>query len=189
MKATVFGVGVNDAGYPVARKVNGKQVMCHFYSTWRNMIKRCYCKKYQEIKPTYIGCSVDPEWLTFSNFKRWMEKQDWQGKHLDKDIIISGNKVYSPNSCAFVDQLTNSFIADAAAIRGRCAVGVYFYGRYNKFSANCGNPFTKKREFLGYFDSEVDASNAYLKRKREHAVNLATIQSDERVMVALLRMY
>lgn len=27
------------------------------------------------------------EWNTFSNFKNWMEKQNWEDKQLDKDII------------------------------------------------------------------------------------------------------
>lgn len=189
MKSTVYGVGINDADYPVARKVRGRQIICPIYSTWRNMIKRCYCKKYLASKPTYIGCSVCDEWLIFSNFKSWMDKQDWQGKQLDKDIIKIGNKVYSPETCAFVDRGTNMFLVDAGAIRGNYHAGVYLYGRYNKFSVNCGNPFTKKRDFLGYFDCEKQATAAYIAKKKEHAIRLAGLQTDKRVADALMSLY
>jgi len=39
-----------------------------------------------------------------------MERQDWEGKHLDKDILIPGNKIYSPDRCIFVSSLINLLI-------------------------------------------------------------------------------
>ena len=27
---------------------------------------------------------------SFSNFKRWMERQDFEGMHLDKDLLFEG---------------------------------------------------------------------------------------------------
>ena len=91
----VCGVGINDADYAVVEwetigYVNGKQNQkrvweCPYYKVWGSMLKRCYSDKYQERYQTYKGCTVSEEWLTFSNFKNWMEKQDWEGKHLDKE--------------------------------------------------------------------------------------------------------
>lgn len=91
-KKLVCGVGVNDASYAVNPLINGKQVMCWIYKKWKSMIHRCYDSKIQARQPAYIGCSVCEEWLTFSNFKLWMEAQDWQGKELDKDILTAGSK-------------------------------------------------------------------------------------------------
>ena len=199
IRKLVCGVGVNDADYVVRRfetigYVNGKRKQkliwfCPFYRTWTNMIKRCYSVKTQNNQPTYIGCSVSKEWLTFSNFKAWMMTQDWEGKQLDKDLLIEGNKVYSPETCVFVDPIVNSFTIDSGASRGEWLIGVYWHKGANKFKSNCSNPFTKKREFLGYFDCEQEAHEAWLKRKLELAHELAAIQTDSRVAEALINRY
>lgn len=74
------------------------------------MLERCYSEKLLESNPSYIGTSVCSEWLYATAFKEWMEKQNWQGKSLDKDIIVPGSKLYSPDTCAFVSQATNLFV-------------------------------------------------------------------------------
>ena len=97
-KKLVYGVGINDADYSVAKTevighVDGKRKQkrvwgCPYYEVWANMLKRCYSAKCQGKQPTYKGCSVSEEWLRFSNFGRWMEVQDFEGKQLDKDLAI-----------------------------------------------------------------------------------------------------
>lgn len=195
----VCGVGVNDADYVVQRKettgyVDGKRKqkqvwMCPYYRTWKAMIERCYSVKYQEQYPTYKGCSVSEEWLKFSAFKAWMEKQDWEGLQLDKDLLIEGNKVYSAGTCVFVTPMVNSFTLDSAADRGEWLIGVYWDKGKNKFKSNCRNPFTKKLEHLGYFTCEEEAHRVWRKRKLELAHELAAIQTDTRVAEALINRY
>lgn len=116
----VCGVGINDADYATQGrdKITGKRWWCPYYSRWHSMIKRCYSEKYQEKNPTYKGCAVCEEWLYFSNFKRWVEEQDWKGKHLDKDFLVEGNKVYGPDTCVFMDGSLNTFTTLRAALRG-----------------------------------------------------------------------
>lgn len=172
-----------DADYVVGKMIGGKLVMCRFYMTWRDMIKRCYSEKFQVKHPTYIGCSVCEEWLTFSNFKKWMEANPWEGKEIDKDIIKCGNKIYCPQFCAFVDSVTNSFITENGASRGSLKIGVRI--RNGKYIAECRNPFTKKKETLGSFLSEDQAYAAWIKRKKELAIGLSLNQSDKRVSEAL----
>lgn len=195
----VFGVGINDAGY-VVRKwetvgyVDGKQKqkmvwICPFYRVWHSMLNRCYSSKYQESKPTYKGCSVSEEWLTFSNFRAWMVTQDWQGKQLDKDLLFEGNKVYSAEACAFVSHSVNSFTTDSGAARGDWLIGVSWDKGRGKFKSQCCNPLTKRREFLGRFTREQDAYDAWLKRKLELAKELAAMQTDPRVAEALIARY
>ena len=72
----VFGFGVNDADYIVNLRRNGKLSRCKIYTRWHEMLKRCYCDKYQYKNPTYIGCYVCDDWLIFSNFKRWVENHN-----------------------------------------------------------------------------------------------------------------
>lgn len=109
MKKMLFGVGINDADYPVTTNKDGKSVSCPFFSKWSWMLYRCYDPVTLNNNPRYRGCFVCDEWLTFSNFKKWMEAQEWEGMELDKDIIIEGNKTYCPEACAFVHLRTNRF--------------------------------------------------------------------------------
>lgn len=195
----VYGVGINDADYVVSKSetigyVDGKQKqklvwICPYYKTWKDMLKRCYSAKLQELYPTYIGCSVAAEWLTFSKFRAWMVTQDWEGMQLDKDILIEGNKVYGPDTCVFVTQAVNLFTIDRGNDRGDWLIGVYLDKTAGKFRAQCCNPFTKKSEHVGLFTTEQEAHNAWAKRKLELAHELAAIQTNPRVAKALIDRY
>ena len=198
-KKLVYGVGINDADYAVQKfetigYVGGKQKWklvwsCAYYRAWTSMLKRCYSAKLQERYPTYIGCTVAKEWHTFSNFRCWMESQDWEGKHLDKDLLFEGNKIYSTETCVFVTQTVNLFTNDNGAKRGENPIGVDWDKNAGKFKSRCSNPFTKKQEHLGYFTCEQEAHNAWKKRKLELAHELAAIQTDPRVAKALIDRY
>ena len=198
-KKLVYGVGINNADY-VTQKfetigfVGGKQKqklvwVCPYYRAWRSMLERCYSAKLQERHPTYKGCTVSEEWLTFSNFRNWMAAQNWKGLQLDKDLLIDGNKIYSADNCVFVTPMVNSFTTDRGAARGEWLIGVYLNKESEKFLARCNNPFTKKCEYLGCFDCEQEAHNAWAKRKLELAHEIAAIQTDERISKALIDRY
>lgn len=185
----VYGAGLNDANYEIGKKVDGKLVICRFYSRWAHMISRCYNKKHHLKQPTYENCTVCEEWLSFSNFKAWMEQQDWEGKELDKDLLFIGNKLYSPETCVFVSSTTNGFTLDCRATKGDWPIGVSFHKFHNKFGARCQNPFIKKLEHLGYFECPQMAHEAWRKRKHELACQLADLQTDDRVANALRTRY
>jgi hypothetical protein len=197
-KKLVCGVGINDADYIVMIKEtigyeNGKQKqkfvwICPFYSRWRLMIQRCYSVKYQEKFPTYKGCFVCKEWLTFSKFRQWMQNQDWGGKQLDKDILVPGNKVYSPDTCVFVEKRVNVFLTESTASRGQHLIGASLDKTLNKFHAYC-NDGSGKKKHLGLFDTELEAHKAWLAFKLEQAKILAAEQSDPRVAKALIERY
>lgn len=195
----VCGIGINDADYVVQRKettgyVGGKQKqktvwVCPFYRTWKHMLERCYSDKLQDEYPTYKGCTVSDDWLTFSVFRSWMEKQNWKGGQLDKDLLFEGNKIYSAETCVFISPMANTFVNDRGAARGEWLIGVYWEEGRNKFRSQCSNPFTKKVEHLGRFNSEQEAHQAWLRRKLELAHLLAAEQTDPRVAEALIARY
>ena len=108
---------------------------------------------------------------------------------MDKDILVEGNKLYSAETCVFVDRRTNTFLIDRGAARGEWPIGVSKKKSSGKFQANCRNTFSGKGEYLGYFDSPVDAHCAWRKRKHELACKLAEIQDDPRVSAALIRRF
>ncbi len=158
-KKMIHGHGINDADYVVYPTINGKQVMCKFYQTWCDLLKRVYSNKWHEKYPTYKGCTVCEGWLTFSIFKAWMEQQDWKNKHLDKDILFPNNKHYSPETCVFVTQSINKFLADNGTSRGEYMIGVCWNKNVNKFQANIRH--NGKKKYLGYYLIEQDAHNAW----------------------------
>ena len=170
MNKLVFGVGVNDLGYRTqvyeyvtengGERVRKPVFKCKYYAAWKRMLERCYSKKFLERNPSYIGTSVCSEWLSATTFRKWMEKRDWQGKSLDKDIIVPRSKLYSPETCAFVLNETNLFVIASDASRGDYPVGVYLHKPTGKYKACCNNPFTGKREHLGYFSTPEEAHEA-----------------------------
>ena len=199
MKKLVFGVGVNDLPYRTqvwewVTENGGKRIRkcvftCKYYTVWKGMLERCYSQKYLESRPSYIGTSVCNEWVYASEFKKWMEQQDSQDKCLDKDIVVPRSKLYSPETCAFVLQATNSFVTASNASRGDYPIGVYLFKETGKYKAQCGNPFTREREHLGYFSTPEDAHEAWRKRKHELAQLVAATESDPRVVEALKKRY
>ena len=191
----VYGVGVNDADYVLTRyeKIDGKyrQVwICPFYQKWRHVLERCYSETFLSKNPTYRGCSVCDEWLTFSNFKTWMEQQDWQGKHLDKDLLKEGNRVYCPEYCIFVDILLNSFVTDRRNARGRYMIGVTYKTPAGTYISQCCN-LSGHAEVQGRFNTELEAHLAWKKRKHELACQLADSEycTDPRLAEALRTRY
>ena len=158
------------------------------YSVGRHARKMLQ-QKYLESNPTYIGTSVCRDWLSATAFKKWMTQQDWQGKSLDKDIIVPRSKLYSPDTCAFVLEATNSFVTASDASRGGYPVGVDLHKGTGKYRARCGNPFTGKGEHLGYYSTQEEAHEAWRKRKHELAQLVAATESDPRVVEALKKRY
>ena len=180
----IFGVGINDAEYLTQTKLNGKTVACPFYMRWKSMITRCYSSNYHKQFPTYKECTVCEEWLVFSVFKSWMKHQDWEENQLDKDLIVPGNKIYSPETCVFISAPLNYLLLDCGANRGKYKQGVHFNKPYKMFCASCcidGSQIT-----IGYFKTENEASSAYNKFKKEHVINIAMSQNNVILRQALL---
>lgn len=184
MRRPLFGIANNDANYIVQPIVSGKQVVCPIYQIWKDMLKRSYSQKFQEKNPTYAGCSVDNEWLTFSNFRRWVKKQEWENKQLDKDILIIGNKEYSPGRCVFVSRLVNNLLTDSAASRGNLPQGIYLDNKEGRYKAQCSAKGKVKN--LGYFNTVPEAELAYLEFKALHVETIASGEPDN-VKNGLLR--
>lgn len=182
-RTPIYGIGINDADY----KTQGDNP-CPFYRKWKHMLERCYSKHMLSRRPTYEEVSVCEEWHLFSNFKAWMEKQDWEGKHLDKDILVP-SKVYSPKTCVFIPRKVNSFVVSAQKIRGDYLIGVSVWSeRPEYYAACCNNPFTGKMDKLGRFDDEMSAHIAWRTKKLSHLERLKEEYSlSEDIVAGILR--
>ncbi len=107
MYPSVCGVGYLGDGEHRSM-VNGKK--SKMYRTWHNMLNRCYSDAYKETHKTYKGCSVCSEWHNYQNYANWHidnYPNDGASYQLDKDILIHGNKIYSPDTCLFVSAQQN----------------------------------------------------------------------------------
>lgn len=185
-KRLVYGHGINDADYAVNPMMNGKRYNdCPYYTKWMSMLTRCYSDKLHQKNPTYRDATVCEEWLTFSVFKQWMEKQDWQGKELDKDIITPGNKHYAPEHCVFVSRALNQLLTTRDASRGKYPQGVDWHKRDKKFRASIRIEGESKH--IGYYDSVAEAEEAYLDAKMNTLLWYSKLQTDERIADGLVQ--
>lgn len=185
----VCGVGINDADYPVRVKTAEGYKQCPFYTTWKSMLSRCYLQGRKGKYPTYDDCYVSKEWHRFSNFRAWMETQDWEGKALDKDIKVRGNREYSPDKCCFVDRLVNSFVGSEENIKGNLMKGITGRTSAGRYIVKCVDPLGRFTSYLGVFNTEEDGNRAYLLKKQEYSKDLALTVGDESIAEALRKRF
>ena len=173
-KRLVYGVGVNNLNEPV--KINRK--VLKFYDVWKAMIRRCYSEKSHIKRPTYIGCSVCDEWLILSNFKEWFNIHYREDMELDKDILIPGNKIYSPETCRFVPGYINNLLTNSGAIRGELPCGVVAqkpssHGQINTtYTARCRDGHGGMRRKT--FKTVAEARQWYITTKKKVVSEQAT---------------
>lgn len=160
----VLGVGINDADYTTKLTKNKKIIWrCPFYTKWEHMLERCYSVKYHKKYPTYIGCSVCPEWHYFSKFRSWMENQKWEGLALDKDLLVKGNRVYGPDTCCFIPQAINSlFYSPKNKKKSNLPNNVYLQ-QSGKYSVQIF--ISRKRQYYKLFSSFKEACICALEKK------------------------
>lgn len=170
MSKLIFEVGYNSRGSHKAFS-DGKQTNGYF--VWRSMIERCYSAKYHEKCPTYIGCSVANEWHDFQDFAEWFYNNPYtdKGYHLDKDILIKGNKVYSSETCCLVPQELNKLLTSRDRARGVYPEGVSLKKGQSRFLSQIS--IEGKRKHLGYFDCPNKAHQAYKKAKERNVRDMA----------------
>ena len=177
---SVYGVGIT--GLEPTRDENGK--MLDSYKCWQGMLKRCYSVKYQEKYQTYKGCSVCTDWLYYSNFKKWYDDNYYEidGKisQLDKDILIKGNKVYSPNTCVFVPNFINTLFTKNQNRRGELPIGVSYYKRNKKYRTQLSMYKDGKstQKFLGYYNTSNEAFEVYKRAKEDYIKEVADEYKD-----------
>ena len=184
---SVYGVGILGTKYLAS--INGVQTK--EYKLWCCMLVRCYSDSFKKKQPTYEGCEVSENFKSYEYFYEWCNKQigfgnkDW---HLDKDLLIKGNKVYSENTCVFLPKEINSLLTKREALRGENLIGVS-WSKTNKAFVAMVNKNKGKSEHLGYFKTEIEAFNTYKQAKEafvKEQANKFKSQIDPRAYNALM---
>lgn len=161
----VGGVGINDAPFVVAPTIANTKLKHPAYQAWQDILKRCYNGTYKENKPTYKDVTCCTEWLTFTTFSIWFKDNYKHGYYLDKDLLVKGNKIYSPNTCVFVSVDVNNFILVNQNNLRSLPLGVDLYSN-SRFRAR----ISSKGIILGVFDTPEEAHKEWQKAKLEQAI-------------------
>lgn len=171
---TIYNIGFLGEG-----KYNSKDYP-YIYRKWYDMLKRCYDPYYLNKYPTYIDCYVCEEWHCYQNFVKWWEENVYncnnERMELDKDILIKGNKIYSPNTCIIVPKRINYLFIKCDKSRGKYPIGVSWDKKGNKFTVQCrilNKENNNKRIHLGYYDTSEEAFLAYKQFKENYIKQIA----------------
>ena len=172
IKRTVRGVGYNSGG---AYKTNEHGRPTKVYSLWQGMIERCYNPKQLIRRPNYVGCTVDERWHDFQVFAIWYDNHPYKdlGYQLDKDILVQGNKLYSPETVCLVPRELNMLFTSATRARGKYPQGVNYYEPLDNYCAAVRA--NGKSKHLGYFDCQDKAHEVYKKAKEAHVKEMADL--------------
>lgn len=155
--ASLSGVGYIGIGYcPYPLSMQYKK----HYKIWGAVLSRCYSPISVEKFPTYKNVTVCEEWLNFQNFAKWFDinynPETMKGWQLEKDILVKGNKIYSPETCCFVPAEINNLFTKRNISRGKHPIGVHKSD--NKFISQFSS---KTKNYIGSFDTPEEAFQAY----------------------------
>ena len=142
--------------------------------------------KKQETSPLYLGCYST--FTDFQDFAEWCQDQIGylEGFHLDKDLLLRGNKEYGKDTCVFLPQEVNKLLTKRDRFRGEYPLGVQADRGSIRASCHTG---TGRATVLGYFKNPVKAFEVYKKFKENHMKEVAQqwkSQIDPRAYQALM---
>ena len=159
----VHGVGINNKTRPTTK--NGRK--SKEYSLWVDMLSRCYSKE----MPSYSDCTVSENFKSYSYFYDWCQNQIGFGVKdfdIDKDLLVTGNRVYSENTCCFIPAKINRTISVYRKPNEYLPSGVLKNGNLDEYRVRVSG------KVIGYYASIDEAFCAYKSEKeriiKEYAV-------------------
>lgn len=175
---SVYGNGM--IGIKYRAKINGK--MTKEYDAWHDMLRRCYDKKWKEEHPCYEDVKCCEEWLLYENFYDWLHSQEnfeqwYNGERwvVDKDILVKGNKIYSPETCCLVSHDINTLFCKRDRDRGEFPLGVCYNRKLDKYNAKLSMNIFYERKYerqLGSYPTPEDAFYLGYKPEKEKYIKL-----------------
>lgn len=152
------------------------------YRIWFDMLKRCYNEKYLTKEPSYKDCVVCEEWLNYYNFYKWWDKNYYEipneRMELDKDILVKGNKIYSPHTCCFVPQKINGLFIKCKNRRGKYLIGVSLntnkrlFGKEYPYLVRCS---VNNKTISKYFKTQEEGFMFYKEQKENEIKRIANL--------------
>lgn len=143
-------------------------------ASYKGMFERCCDEKALKKHPTYLGCRICEDWSNFQVFAKWFNDNKWTNEeklYVDKDILIKGNKLYSPNTCILVPSQINKLFIKSDSMRNGL-IGTWLNPKSNRYVSQC-NQGCKTNRNIGTFDTEIEAFNAYKEVKERYIKQIA----------------
>ena len=184
---SVYGIGIVGNKYLISEGCRGTKE----YVLWKDVLRRCYSDDFKKKQPTYKACEVSDKFKSYEYFYEWCHSQigfGVDGFEIDKDLLIKGNKVYSEDSCVFLPAEINMVLVKCTASRGEYLIGVSWCNTKKAFVARVRKN-KGKSEWLGLFNTEIEAFNAYKEAKEvfvKEQANKFKSQIDPRAYEALM---
>lgn len=156
------GKGANGSRNIIGSKIRVPKVNQNLRFKHSALLRRLLSENAKAKNSSYQGVIISDDWLDFDSFLSWAEKQighehkDW---HIEKDILVKGNKKYSSETCCFVPLRVNILFTSRSSERGECPIGVHLEKKTGKYIASCRDG--KQKVKLGRYDTPEDAFYAY----------------------------
>lgn len=154
---TVEGVGFHGVGRHTTREREK-------YNSWASMIARCYRPQVKAKYPNYELCTCSDEWKCYQNFGDFFEADQYRKKgwHLDKDLLVPGNKLYSAETCVFLPPALNSLVMYKTSKTESGFKGVWYDTKYKRYLAQCRVFGKEGVKTLGRYDTAEEASQVVM---------------------------
>ena len=150
---------------------------------YANMRNRCYSRAYQEKRQWYRGCTVCDEWMDpehgLDRFGAWCNANYYiiEGEgtmEIDKDILVKGNKVYSPETCLFVPKRINCMFSGSSrknenGLPMEVQYNAHLQQYYPVLTGIDGKDIISRE----YFDNPEDAWQLYAQYKTDYVKTIA----------------
>lgn len=162
MAILIYGVGVVGMKKIHTRR-NGIVTVDPIYKSWSRMLERGYSERYK-VRPTYKDVTVCEEWHFFPTFREWALDNGFDTSlELDKDMLDKGNKIYSPDTCAYIPKWLNQSLSSQQAKRGAWPRGVSYRPRKDPTHKELSKPYLvyikvdSKNDYAGSFSDPFEA--------------------------------
>lgn len=171
---------LNDKNSIKKQIIKRKPIDEEIYKVWSHMRDRTSSKSI----PTYKDVKCCEEWDDIINFVTWYENNYYEingeRMELDKDILVKGNKIYSPNTCVFVPHRINSLFTKRQNKRGDYPIGVSYDMKSGLYMSRCrvidSNKSTQK--YIGCYSDINEAFNSYKIFKEQYIKEVADEYKD-----------
>lgn len=184
---------IQDRSGSWVRSFNFENIQFHTKASrpYDSMMARCSdVGSYKKQFATYNTASTEFE--SFQHFAGWCQTQNGYFGHdgskswcLDKDVLVHGNKTYSPETCVFIPEFINTLFVNKKVTSLPFGVTKHL----NKYRARCSTTFGRIN--LGCFYTPEEAHKAWQKAKAEHILTVSEVylklpESDIHVYTALV---
>ena len=155
---------------------------------YRNMYYRCYSENNHESHAWNMNSTICDEWLDesegFFNFCVWCIKNYYEidgeeSMHLDKDILVKGNTVYSPETCCFVPARVNTMFAGSTKkSNNNLPKGVVYSKKTGKYKPQVKGFDGKNVKNIGWYVTAEDAWRVYALHRKAWIMVVADMYKD-----------